>query len=90
MYCLFQADRPDRLSASGQRHLNDGIAAGRLACAAITLWEIAVPFRKKRLILPPEYTPVSYMEDIIKVLRLKILLLIPTIAGLAEKRHHNP
>lgn len=81
---LFWADRPDRLSVSAQQYLDEGIAAGELACAAISLWEIAVLFRKKRLVLPAGYTPVSYMEDIIKALGLKILPLTPAIAGLAE------
>ena len=81
---LFWADRPDRLSVSAQQYLDEGIAAGELACAAISLWEIAVLFRKKRLVLPAGYTPVSYMEDIIKALGLKILPLTPAIARLAE------
>ncbi len=42
---LFWADRPDRLSVSAQQYLDEGIAAGELACAAISLWEIAVLFR---------------------------------------------
>lgn len=81
---LFWADRPDRLTLSAQESLNAGKAAGQLACAAISLWEIAVLFRKKRLILPPQHTPVSYMEDIVMSLGLHILPLTPAIAGLAE------
>jgi PIN domain nuclease of toxin-antitoxin system len=81
---LFWADRPDRLTLSAQESLTTGKNTGQLACAAISLWEIAVLFRKNRLILPPQYTPVSYMEDIIMPLRLHILPLTPAIAGLAE------
>ena len=44
---LFWTDRPDHLSVSAQKYLDEGIAAGELACAAISLWEIAVLFRKK-------------------------------------------
>lgn len=45
---LFWTDRPDHLSVSAQKYLGEGIAAGELACAAISLWEIAVLFRKKK------------------------------------------
>lgn len=81
---LFWADRPDRLTLPAQESLTTGRNAGQLACAAISLWEIAVLFRKNRLILPPQHTPVSYMEDIIMSLGLYILPLTPAIAGLAE------
>lgn len=81
---LFWADCPDRLSVSAQQYLDEGIVAGELACAAISLWEIAVLFRKKRLVLPAGYTPVSYMEYIIKALGLKILPLTLVIVGLTE------
>lgn len=61
---LFWADRPDRLTRSAQKYLDAGKIAGQLACAAISLWEIAVLFRKKRLVLPSQHTATSYMEDI--------------------------
>lgn len=90
---LFRVDRPDRLSVSAQKYLDEGMTTGELACAAISLWEIAVLFRKRRLVLPAGHTPVLYMEDIIKALGLKILPLTPAIAGLAESgivAHKDP
>lgn len=81
---LFWADRPDRLTVSAQKCLDASKAAGQLACAAISLWEIAVLFRKKRLVLPAQHTPTAYMENIILSLGLRILPLTPVIAGLAE------
>jgi PIN domain nuclease of toxin-antitoxin system len=81
---LFWADRPDRLTLSAQESLTAAKNTGQLACAAISLWEIAVLFRKNRLILPPQHTPVSYMDDIFMSLGLYILPLTPAIAGLAE------
>ena len=81
---LFWADRPDRLTLSAQKSLTTGKDTGQLACAAISLWEIAVLFRKNRLILPSQHTSVSYMEDIVMSLGLQILPLTPAIAGLAE------
>lgn len=81
---LFWADRRDRLSRAAQQALDDGLAQGNLACAAISFWEIAMLFRKGRLVLPAGYTPVSYMEDIVNCLNLNILQLTPPIAALAE------
>lgn len=81
---LFWADRPERLTLSAQESLNAAKDSGKLACAAISLWEIAVLFRKNRLILPPQHTPASYMKDIIASLDLCILPLTSAIAGLAE------
>ena len=81
---LFWADRRDRLTKSALQALDKGIAEGNLACAAISFWEIAVLFRKNRLTLPTQHSPLSYMEDIIDSLGLAILPLTPGIAALAE------
>ncbi|MDD4914051.1 MAG: hypothetical protein PHW13_03295 [Methylococcales bacterium] len=45
----FWADQPDRLTVSAQTALDKGRAKGSLACAAISFWEIAMLFRKNRL-----------------------------------------
>jgi len=81
---LFWADRQDRLTAVAQQALDSGLAEGNLACAAISFWEIALLFRKNRLVLPTQHTPSSYMEDIVESLGLNILPLTPAIAALAE------
>ena len=81
---LFWADRRDRLTVAAQQALDSGRANGELACAAISFWEIALLFRKNRLVLPAQHTPASYMEDIVESLDLSILQLTPTIAALAE------
>lgn len=81
---LFWADRRDRLTIAAQQALEMGHANGNLACAAISFWEIALLFRKNRLVLPAHHTPVSYMEDIVDSLELSILQLTPAIAALAE------
>jgi PIN domain nuclease of toxin-antitoxin system len=59
---LFWADRRDLLTVAAQQALEIGQANSNLACAAISFWEIALLFRKKRLILPAHHTPTSYME----------------------------
>jgi PIN domain nuclease of toxin-antitoxin system len=81
---LFWADCRDRLTNTALESLEKGLAEGKLACAAISFWEIAMLFRKNRLALPAQHSPVSYMEDIIDSLGLAILPLTPSIAALAE------
>lgn len=39
---LFWADRRDRLTKSALEALEIGLAEGKLACAAISFWEIAI------------------------------------------------
>lgn len=90
---LFWADRQDRLTVAAQQALDRGLAEGNLACAAISFWEIALLFRKNRLVLPTQHTPASYMEDIVESLGLNILPLTPAIAALAESgiiTHSDP
>jgi PIN domain nuclease of toxin-antitoxin system len=81
---LFWADQRERLTVSAQTALDRGRAEGTLACAAISFWEIAMLFRKNRLVLPAQHTPTSYMEDIVESLGLTVLQLTPYIAALAE------
>ena len=81
---LFWADRRDRLTKSALEALETSMAEGTLACAAISFWEIALLFRKSRLTLPAQHSPLSYMADIIDSLGLAILPLTPEIAALAE------
>ncbi len=81
---LFWADQKERLTDSAQQALDRGREQGNLACAAISFWEIAMLFRKNRLVLPANHTPASYMEDIVESLSLNILQLTPSIAALAE------
>lgn len=81
---LFWADQKERLTDSALQALERGREQGNLACAAISFWEIAMLFRKNRLVLPINHTPASYMEDIVESLSLNILQLTPSIAALAE------
>lgn len=81
---LFWADRRERLSRAAHEALEAGCAQGTLACCGISFWEIALLFRKNRLVLPLSYPPVAYMEDLVQALGLTVLPLTPAIAGLAE------
>jgi len=81
---LFWADRRERLTIAAQQAVEHGLAGGKLACAAISFWEIALLFRKNRLVLPAQHTPASYMEDIVASLELQVISITPAIAALAE------
>ncbi len=81
---LFWADCRERLTITAQQAVDSGRTDGKLACAAISFWEIALLFRKSRLVLPPQHTSASYMDDIVTSLELQILSITPAIAALAE------
>jgi len=81
---LFWADRKDRLSLTASNALNAGLVAKNLACSDVSFWEISVLVRKDRLKLPPDCSPASYMDDIVRSLRLTVLPITPSIAALAE------
>jgi PIN domain nuclease of toxin-antitoxin system len=90
---LFWADRRGRLTVAAQQALDNGRENGNLACAAISFWEIALLFRKNRLVLLAQHTPTSYMEDIVESLALSVLQLTPAIATLSESgivAHDDP
>lgn len=81
---LFWADCRERLTIAAQQAVEHGLTGGKLACAAVSFWEIALLFRKNRLVLPVQYTSASYMDDIVTSLELQILSITPAIAALAE------
>ncbi len=81
---LFWADCRERLTITAQQAVENGRTDGKLACAAISFWEIALLFRKNRLVLPAQHTSASYMDDIVMSLELQILSITPAIAALAE------
>ena len=51
---VFDALAPARLSAKARRRLKNADAAGQLACADISLWEIAMLIAKRRLQIDEE------------------------------------
>jgi PIN domain nuclease of toxin-antitoxin system len=81
---LFWADAPGRLSNAAMQAIESGKDHGILACSGISLWEIALLFRKNRLELPANHDPLSYIEDIVKALNLTVLPITPAIATLSE------
>ncbi|MDQ2695913.1 MAG: type II toxin-antitoxin system VapC family toxin [Pseudomonadota bacterium] len=81
---LFWADQRHRLTPAALGALEAGRDADDLACSDISLWEIAILFRKGRLVLPAGHAPAQYMDDIVQSLRLSVLPITPAIAARAE------
>jgi PIN domain nuclease of toxin-antitoxin system len=81
---LFWSDRPERLSKAASRAVEDARKAGRLAVADVSYWEMAMLFRKGRLVLPADHSVMTYIEDIVEALGLISLPITPAIAALAE------
>ncbi len=88
---LFWADAPEQLSNKATRTLRDGMRNQQMACADISLWEIAMLAEKGR-ITPQE--PVDlYIADIIAAMALEVLPISPEIAALSQTtllQHQDP
>lgn len=79
---LFDALQPERLSAAALQALDAGEAGRELACADITLWEVAMLLHKRRLIVQAE--PVSFINRLLAARRVQVLPITPGIAALAQ------
>jgi PIN domain nuclease of toxin-antitoxin system len=71
-----------KLSRRAKVALEEAAAAGELAIADITLWEVAMLSARGRLQLPVAVS--SYLSDIIAALRLTVLPITPAIAEAAQ------
>jgi len=90
---LFWANDKRRLSNPARKALDEGLARRALACADITVWEIALLHERGRLRLPPGIAPSQYMQAITDALRVEILLITPEIAALSRSLplpHQDP
>lgn len=59
----------------------------------MTLWEIALPHEKERIVLTPNVTIEGYLQAIITALNLEVLAITPEIAALSRSevfRHQDP
>lgn len=79
---IFWAVKPDRLSRRANAAMEEGRMAAHLACADISLWEIAMLAAKGRITPPVEH--VAFIADIVQALRLQVLSITPEIAVLAQ------
>lgn len=80
---------PEKLSGKATSRLEQARAAGELACADISLWEIAMLLERGRLQSP---LPADvFLATLCKALLLQILPISPRIAALAQSGifHHG-
>ena len=88
---LFWANEPDRLTSLAKKILDENRERGTLACADITLWEIAFLHERGKIILPADISIERYMQAIINALHLEVLTINPEIAALSRSEvfHHQ-
>lgn len=79
---VFDALAPSRLSAKARRRLKDGEPAGQLACADISLWEIAMLIAKGRLKVNEE--PGVFIQTVLDARGYRVLPITSEIAGLSQ------
>lgn len=74
---------PEKLSAKASARLHEARAKGALACADISLWEIAMLLERGRIQspLPAE----EFLTKVCKALLLQVLPITPKIAALAQR-----
>jgi PIN domain nuclease of toxin-antitoxin system len=81
---LFWADQPQRLSASARAAVERGLETGTLACADISLWEIAMLYARGRINNHAGVTAADYLRDILDAMELSVLPITAEIAELAQ------
>lgn len=81
---LFTALEPHRLSVAASTAVAAGTEAGQLACADISLWEIAMLRTRGRLELPDGIDTAGFVSDVLTSLQVQVLPISPQIAALAQ------
>lgn len=76
---IFDALAPERLSDAARGALDDGEAGGSLACADISLWEIAMLVSKGRL--TPGTDSTSFCRLVLDARGVRVLPITPKIAA---------
>ena len=88
---IFWQDAPERLSLKAAEAFETAVEQKQLACADISLWEIAMLSATGRI--RNDISISGYLNDIIKVLYLRILPITPEIAALSQSdffTHKDP
>ena len=75
---IFDALSPERLSEVARRALDGGEARGSLACADISLWEIAMLVSKNRL--DPGTDSATFSRLVLEARGVQVLPITPEIA----------
>lgn len=81
---LFWADAPHRFSAHARCAVESGIESGSLACADISLWEIALLHARGRINNRTGVNSCDYIQDILTGMKMTVLPITPEIAELAQ------
>ncbi len=81
---LFWADQPQRLSAPARAAVDRGLETEALACADISLWEIAMLYARGRINNRAGITATDYIQDIIAAMAITVLPITAEIAELAQ------
>lgn len=79
---VFDALEPARLTKRARNSLEAAARTGSLACADISLWEIAMLIARERI--QPGAEARMFLEDIIAARRLTVLPITPEIAARAQ------
>jgi PIN domain nuclease of toxin-antitoxin system len=79
---VFDALAPSRLSAKARRRLKEGESAGQLACADISLWEIAMLMAKRRLQV--DEAPGTFIQTLLDARGYRVLAITAQIAALSQ------
>lgn len=89
---VYYAGDAEELPASVVRAIEKARNSGSLYVSVISVWEIALLVRKKRLALP--MSPARWTEEALKLTGLKLLAFTPEIAiesvELPESMHKDP
>lgn len=89
---VYDALTPERLSAKALRAIEEGERKGKLACADISLWEIAMLIGKGRL--DPGTDCRSFLDLLLSARRIRTLPVTAEIACLSVSHqafaHHDP
>lgn len=90
---IFWASKPEKLTDKAAKLLHKGLKNGSLACADISLWEIAMLVDKQRLEIPANIKARDYIQTIVDAMDLTVLPITPEIAELAHREdfvHGDP
>lgn len=89
---IFDALTPERLSSKARKAIETGEASGRLACADISLWEVAMLVAKGRL--DPGVDCRTFIELMLAARGVRTIPINPEIASLSVNHgafaHHDP
>ena len=79
---IFDVLNPRELSVPALRAIESGYAAGELACADISLWEIAMLIEKGRIKVDMEIA--GFLNRMVLARKIQVLPITPTVAAIAN------